>query len=210
MDAEQLRVYFPYQRVLDGMFAIYQRIFGLKFERVEPPYKWIGDLQLYAVSDAEDRRAARVVLPRHVPARRQIQSLRPVRPHRRQAAARRQIPAPDRRADLQFPGADAGQAVAAVASRRRDDLPRVRPRDALDPDPRQVRALLRHERPARFRRGAVADARELGLGQEGAGQLRRRLSRSVEEDPGGDPGQAQGSQARHRRHASTAASSPSA
>lgn len=53
VDAEQLRVYFPYQRVLDGMFAIYQRIFGLKFERVEPPYKWIGDLQLYAVSDAK-------------------------------------------------------------------------------------------------------------------------------------------------------------
>ena len=52
VDAEQLRVYFPYQRVLDGMFAIYQHIFGLKFEPVEPPYKWIGDLQLYAVSDA--------------------------------------------------------------------------------------------------------------------------------------------------------------
>jgi thimet oligopeptidase len=52
VDAEQLRVYFPCQRVLDGMFAIYQRIFGLKFERVQPPYKWIGDLQLYAVSDA--------------------------------------------------------------------------------------------------------------------------------------------------------------
>jgi Zn-dependent oligopeptidase len=53
VDAEQLRVYFPYQRVLDGMFNIYQSIFGLKFERVEPPYKWIGDLQLYAVSDAQ-------------------------------------------------------------------------------------------------------------------------------------------------------------
>ncbi len=53
VDAEQLRVYFPFQHVLDGMFSIYQRIFGLKFERVEPPYKWIGDLQLYAVSDAK-------------------------------------------------------------------------------------------------------------------------------------------------------------
>jgi thimet oligopeptidase len=52
VDAEQLRVYFPMQRVLDGMFTIYQRIFGLKFQRVEPPYKWIGDLQLWAVSDA--------------------------------------------------------------------------------------------------------------------------------------------------------------
>ncbi len=53
VDAEQLRVYFPYQRVLEGMFNIYQRIFGLRFERVEPPYRWIGDLQLYAVSDAK-------------------------------------------------------------------------------------------------------------------------------------------------------------
>ncbi len=53
VDAEQLRVYFPFQRVVDGMFAIYQRIFGLKFERVEPPYKWVGDLQLYSVSDAK-------------------------------------------------------------------------------------------------------------------------------------------------------------
>ncbi len=53
VDAEQLRVYFPFQRVLDGMFEIYQAIFGLRFERVEPPYKWIGDLQLYTVSDAK-------------------------------------------------------------------------------------------------------------------------------------------------------------
>ncbi|MGO8929058.1 MAG: M3 family metallopeptidase [Limisphaerales bacterium] len=53
VDAEQLRVYFPYQQVLDGMFNIYQSIFGLKFERVEPHYKWIGDLQLYTVSDAQ-------------------------------------------------------------------------------------------------------------------------------------------------------------
>jgi thimet oligopeptidase len=53
VDAEQLRVYFPYDRVVEGLFAIYQHIFGLKFERVEAPYKWIGDLQLYSVSDAK-------------------------------------------------------------------------------------------------------------------------------------------------------------
>jgi len=47
-----LRVYFPMKSVLDGMFAIYQRIFGLKFERIEPPYKWVDDLQLWAVSDS--------------------------------------------------------------------------------------------------------------------------------------------------------------
>lgn len=53
IDAEQLRVFFPYQQVLDGMFSIYQRIFGLKFEPIEAPYKWISDLQLYGVSDAK-------------------------------------------------------------------------------------------------------------------------------------------------------------
>jgi len=52
VDEEQLRVYFPYQRVLEGMFTIYQHIFGLKFYRVDPPYKWVSDLQLYAVADA--------------------------------------------------------------------------------------------------------------------------------------------------------------
>src|SRR6184192_4462862 len=52
VDAEALRNFFPLQKVLDGMFAIYQRIFDLKFEQVAVPYKWIDDLQLWAVSDA--------------------------------------------------------------------------------------------------------------------------------------------------------------
>ncbi len=52
VDAEALRVYFPYDKVLQGMFNIYQSIFALKFEPLQPPYKWIEDLQLYAVSDS--------------------------------------------------------------------------------------------------------------------------------------------------------------
>ncbi len=53
VDTEALRVYFPYDRCLLGMFNVYQTIFGLRFERVEPPVKWCDDLQLFAVSDAE-------------------------------------------------------------------------------------------------------------------------------------------------------------
>ena len=52
VDKEALRAYFPFQRVLDGMFNIYQSIFGLKFEKIAAPYKWIDDLQLYLVTDA--------------------------------------------------------------------------------------------------------------------------------------------------------------
>jgi len=52
IDEEALKVYFPYQQALDGMFRIYQRIFGLKFQRLDAPYKWVPDLQLYAVADS--------------------------------------------------------------------------------------------------------------------------------------------------------------
>src|SRR5256885_3858849 len=55
VDKEALRAYFPFQKVLDGMFNIYQSIFGLKFERIAAPYKWIDDLQLYLVTDAASR-----------------------------------------------------------------------------------------------------------------------------------------------------------
>src|SRR5438105_13318151 len=52
VDREALRAYFPFQKVLDGMFNIYQNIFGLRFEKIAAPYKWIDDLQLYLVTDA--------------------------------------------------------------------------------------------------------------------------------------------------------------
>jgi len=52
VDTEALRAYFPFQKVLEGMFKIYQGIFGLKFEQITAPSKWIGDLQLYVVTDS--------------------------------------------------------------------------------------------------------------------------------------------------------------
>jgi thimet oligopeptidase len=52
VDTEALRSFFPFQKVLEGMFNIYQSIFGLKFEKIVAPYKWIDDLQFYMVTDA--------------------------------------------------------------------------------------------------------------------------------------------------------------
>ncbi len=52
VDKEALRDFFPFQKVLEGMVNIYQSIFGLKFEKIAAPYKWIDDLQLYLVTDA--------------------------------------------------------------------------------------------------------------------------------------------------------------
>lgn len=52
IDKEALRNFFPYQATLDGMFAIYQKIFGLKFTQVEAPYIWAEGVQFYVVQDA--------------------------------------------------------------------------------------------------------------------------------------------------------------
>jgi thimet oligopeptidase len=52
VDKEALRASFPFEKTLEGMFNIYQSIFGLKFEKVTAPYKWVDDLQLHLVTDS--------------------------------------------------------------------------------------------------------------------------------------------------------------
>jgi len=54
VDREALRAFFPYQATLEGMFAIYQKIFGLKFTEVHAPYVWAEGVQLYVVQDSAD------------------------------------------------------------------------------------------------------------------------------------------------------------
>src|SRR6059036_4173657 len=39
VDKEALRAFFPFQKALDGMFNIYQSIFGLKFEKIAADWK---------------------------------------------------------------------------------------------------------------------------------------------------------------------------
>ncbi len=53
VDAEQLRAYFPYEKALKGMFDIYQHIFGLRFQELDAPEKWVEGLQLFGVTDSE-------------------------------------------------------------------------------------------------------------------------------------------------------------
>jgi thimet oligopeptidase len=51
VDTEQLRVYFPYQPTLEGMFRIYEKIFSLTFTQVAPPQVWAEGVTLFAVAD---------------------------------------------------------------------------------------------------------------------------------------------------------------
>ena len=54
VDAEQLRTHFPYNRVLKGMFTICGQVFGLSFAKLEAPYRWTDNLELYLVSDTKN------------------------------------------------------------------------------------------------------------------------------------------------------------
>lgn len=53
VDAEELRDFFPFENVRDGMLRIYSRVFGLRFDEFEPPQKWTDRMQAYVVSDAQ-------------------------------------------------------------------------------------------------------------------------------------------------------------
>ena len=52
IDEEALRVYFPMDQVLEGMFAVYERIFGITIQQIDAPSKYVDDLKLYAIIDA--------------------------------------------------------------------------------------------------------------------------------------------------------------
>lgn len=53
VDTEALRVYFPMDNVLNGMFRIFETVFQLKISPVEPPYRWVPDVMFFAISDSK-------------------------------------------------------------------------------------------------------------------------------------------------------------
>ncbi len=56
IDSEAVREYFPADRVVPAMLGLYQDLFGVIFERVEPADAWSPDVQEYAIRDRIDQR----------------------------------------------------------------------------------------------------------------------------------------------------------
>ncbi|MDX1489058.1 MAG: M3 family metallopeptidase, partial [Acidiferrobacterales bacterium] len=50
---EDLRPYFPVERVIDGMFAVVSRLYGLRFEKIEDADTWDPDVRFYELRDAQ-------------------------------------------------------------------------------------------------------------------------------------------------------------
>ncbi len=54
LDNEQVREYFPIERVLEGTFIIYSTLFGVKFEKLKGFELWHPDVSLYVVKTLKD------------------------------------------------------------------------------------------------------------------------------------------------------------
>lgn len=56
VDEFEVAKYFPLDAVLEGLFFVYQILFGVRFEPVEPANAWHPDVRLFRVRDAGDSR----------------------------------------------------------------------------------------------------------------------------------------------------------
>lgn len=50
VDHSLLREYFPIQRVLSGMFDIYQRLLGVTFNKIDEPPVWHQDVTMVSAA----------------------------------------------------------------------------------------------------------------------------------------------------------------
>lgn len=55
LSQEQVKAYFPINRVLPGLFAIVEKLFGLKIDEVDDFDRWHPDVQLFQIHDQEQR-----------------------------------------------------------------------------------------------------------------------------------------------------------
>lgn len=53
IDESQIAQYFPVQKVVDGVFAIYQKVLGLTFKRVQAEWSWHQDVELIEIYDTK-------------------------------------------------------------------------------------------------------------------------------------------------------------
>jgi len=51
LDAEEVRQYFEFNNVTEGLFTVYQRLFNVRFKKVKDPSVWHGDVLMYEVYD---------------------------------------------------------------------------------------------------------------------------------------------------------------
>ena len=51
LDREEVRQYFEFNNVTEGLFTIYQQLFNVRFEKVQNPSVWHEDVQMFSIYD---------------------------------------------------------------------------------------------------------------------------------------------------------------
>ena len=158
------------------MFKIYQRIFGLKFQRLDAPYKWVADLQLYAVSDSSTGEPLGLFYLDMFPREGKYNHFAEFGIIDGKLLANGKYQRPTVALICNFPSPQAGQ-PSLLAHQDVETL--------FHEFGHAMHAILTRAKysrfagtsvPRRFRRGPFANAGELGLGQKGAGQFCGGLS----------------------------------
>ena len=55
LDGEEVRQYFEFNNVTEGLFTIYQKLFNVKFKKVDDPSVWHEDVLMYEVYDSDTK-----------------------------------------------------------------------------------------------------------------------------------------------------------
>ena len=165
---EELRDYLPLPRVLDCLFEVAERLYGVRLQE-RSDVRGVASGRALLRAARAGWHAARQLLPRCLRARQQARRRVDGRLRRPQAARRRAHPA-GRLPGVQFTAAAGRAAGAADARRRGHAVPRIRARPAPHADAHRLSEHRRHQRRGLGRgRAAQPVHGELRLAAGGAG-----------------------------------------
>ena len=171
-DDAAIKPYLALDHMIEAAFDCATRLFGVSFtERKDIPV-WHPDVRVWEVKDRAGQAQGAVLRRLLRPALEALRRLddlaaRPAEARRRGRAADPQC--------LQLLQGRRRRAVAAVAGRRPDAVPRIRPRPARHAVGRDLSLAVGHQRVHRFRRTALAALRALAGAAAGAAAVRAAL-----------------------------------
>ena len=154
-----------------ALFEVCRRLLGVRFEAVPAAPVWHEDVQAFDVYESDGDEAFARFYMDLFPRPNTFGHAAAFTLAWRAAARGRFVPEARQRDRRKLHEADARGAFTAPAQRGRHALSRVRSHPPPDADASAARALQRQQHRARLRRGALADARALGLGPGGAREL---------------------------------------
>ena len=165
VDQEAFRPYFPPEESLRFVMRIAERMLGIRYTPV-PATLWHEDVRAFAVSDAKTGKALATLYVDLYPREGKFNHAA-VWPLRSAATRDQRLPQAALVVNMDRKGLTLGELETL--------LHEIGPRAAQQPVGDALCAAVERERAMGLRRGAVADARGLGLRQEGAEAVRRGL-----------------------------------